>query len=109
MATIVAGRDPRELKLPHRPASFLDAMRGPLPMGASKPSTSKVDPNARGGNPPRKKGLGFRMWTEDEMAALRETVAARHAPAQSGSTYWPTRAFGVAMWCDSGASTSATV
>ena len=67
VATIVAGRD-RRAQTPAQARNFLDAMRG-LFRWAHEAQHIKVDPTLGVKNPPRKKGLGFRMWTEDEMAA----------------------------------------
>jgi hypothetical protein len=66
-ATMVAGRE-RRVKTPHQARHFLDAMRG-LFRWAHEARLVKSDPTAGVKNPPQKKGPGFRMWTEDDMAA----------------------------------------
>jgi integrase len=67
-ASIVAGRE-RRSATPAQARNFLDAMRG-LFKWALGAELVKVDPTAGVTNPPRKRGgAGFRMWTEDEMAA----------------------------------------
>ena len=65
--TIIAGRDRRAATLAQA-RNFLDAMRG-LFRWALDAQHVKVDPTAGVKNPPRKKGPGFKMWTEEEMAA----------------------------------------
>lgn len=66
-ATILAGRE-RRSKTPHQARHFLDAMRGMF-RWALEAQHVKTDPTAGVKNPVRKKGPGFRMWTEEEMAA----------------------------------------
>lgn len=66
-ATITAGRD-RRSDTPAQARNFLDAMRG-LFRWALGAKINKTDPTAGVENPPRVKGPGFRMWTEDEMEA----------------------------------------
>jgi integrase len=66
-ATITAGRE-RRAATPAQARNFLDAMRG-LFRWAKEAELVKIDPTASVKNPKRKKGPGFRMWTEDEMAA----------------------------------------
>jgi site-specific recombinase XerD len=66
-ATIVAGRE-RRAKTPHQARHFLDAMRG-LFLWAHEVEQVRTDPTLGVKNPARKKGLGFRMWTEEDMAA----------------------------------------
>jgi site-specific recombinase XerD len=66
-ATIKAGRD-RRAATPAQARNFLDAMRG-LFRWALEANHVKTDPTAQVKNPKRKKGPGFRKWTEDEMAA----------------------------------------
>ncbi len=76
-ATILAGRE-RRSKTPHQARHFLDAMRG-LFRWALEGQHVKADPTAGVQNPVRKKGPGFRMWTEEEMAAyeLRWPIGTR--------------------------------
>ncbi len=66
-ATITAARDRRALT-PAQARNFLDTMRGAFRWALDAKLIS-TDPTAGVKNPPRKKGPGFRMWTEDEMAA----------------------------------------
>jgi len=66
-ATITAGRD-RRAATPSQARNFLDAMRGLFAWATAAKHVTR-DPTAGAKNPPRKKGPGFRMWTEDEMAA----------------------------------------
>jgi integrase len=66
-ATIAAGRE-RRSKTPHQARHFLDAMRG-LFQWALEAKHVKSDPTAGVKNPPRKSGPGFKMWTEEDMAA----------------------------------------
>jgi integrase len=66
-ATIVAGRE-RRGKTPHQARHFLDAMRG-LFRWAREAKLVKTDPTDGVKNLPQKKGPGFRMWTEEDMAA----------------------------------------
>jgi integrase len=63
--TITAGRD-RRAHTPFQARHFLDAMRG-LFRWAVEAKQRKDDPTAAVKNPRRKKGSGFKMWTEDEM------------------------------------------
>lgn len=65
--TIVAGRERRK-ETPAQSRNFLDAMRG-LFKWAIEAKHCTVDPTIGVKNPPRPKGPGFKMWTEDEMAA----------------------------------------
>jgi integrase len=76
-AAILAGRE-RRSKTPHQARHFLDAMRG-LFRWALEAQHVKIDPTAGVKNPVRKKGPGFRMWTEEEMAAyeLRWPIGTR--------------------------------
>jgi integrase len=76
-ATILAGRE-RRSKTPHQARHFLDAMRGMF-RWALEAQHVKTDPTGGVRNPVRKKGPGFRMWTEDEMAAyeLRWPIGTR--------------------------------
>jgi integrase len=69
-AMIIAGRD-RRAATPAQARNFLDAVRG-LFRWALETNHVKVDPTANVKNPKRKKGPGFRMWTEDEMAAYEQ-------------------------------------
>lgn len=64
---IAAGRERRQ-KTPHQARHFLDAMRG-LFHWALETKHVKSDPTASVKNLPRKKGLGFKMWSEEDMAA----------------------------------------
>jgi integrase len=66
-ATIVAGRERRQ-QTPHQARHFLDAMRGVF-QWALEAKHVKSDPTAGVKNPPNKKGPGFKMWTEEAMAA----------------------------------------
>jgi integrase len=66
-ATIVVGRE-RRAKTPAQARNFLDAMRG-LFKWAADAKFVRVDPTLGVKNPPRKKGAGFRPWTEDDIAA----------------------------------------
>jgi integrase len=66
-ATIVSGRE-RRAATPAQARNFLDAMRG-LFRWALEAGHIRTDPTANVKNLKRKKGPGFRMWTEDEMAA----------------------------------------
>jgi integrase len=76
-ATIRAGRE-RRAATPDQARHFLDAMRG-LFRWALKSGLVKTDPTAGVENPPRRKGDGFRPWTEDDVAAyeLRWPIGAR--------------------------------
>jgi integrase len=76
-AIIVAGRE-RRARTPHQARHFLDAMRGVF-QWALEAKLVKVDPTSGVKNPTRKKGPGFRMWTEEDMAAYerRWPVATR--------------------------------
>jgi integrase len=64
-AVIVAGRDRRAAK-PAAARHFLDTMRG-LFAWAVEAQHVKHDPTAGVSDPARKKGTGFRVWTEDEV------------------------------------------
>jgi integrase len=64
---IRAGRD-RRAATPAQARNFLDAMRG-LFRWALDAKHVVADPTAAVRNPKRKKGPGFKMWTEEEMAA----------------------------------------
>jgi integrase len=66
-AAIEAGRE-RRAATPAQARNYLDAMRG-LFRWALKAKHVKLDPTAGVENPKRRKGPGFKMWTEDEMAA----------------------------------------
>ena len=66
-ASIVAGRD-RRANTPAQARNFLDAMRG-LFHWAVEAQHVKIDPTIGVKSPPRKKGPGFRAWTEDDVAA----------------------------------------
>lgn len=69
-ATIEAGKE-RRATTPHQARNFLDALRG-LFRWAHKAELVKVDPTAGVSNPPRRKGDGFKVWTEDEVAAYEQ-------------------------------------
>lgn len=64
-STIDAGKDARA-STPAQARNFLDAMRGVF-RWARKAGLVKVDPTAGIENPPRRKGDGFRPWTETDM------------------------------------------
>jgi integrase len=66
-ATIVAGRERRK-ETPAQARNFLDAMRGVFKW-AMEAKHCTVDPTVGVKNPRRPRGPGFKMWTEDEMAA----------------------------------------
>lgn len=66
-ATIIAGRE-RRAATSAQARNFLDAMRG-LFRWAADAGMVKADPTIGVKNPPRKKGPGFRPWTEDHVAA----------------------------------------
>ena len=66
-ADIVAGRE-RRSATPAQARHFLDAMRG-LFRWALEAQHLKTDPTFGLKSPQQKKGPGFRMWTEEEMAA----------------------------------------
>jgi integrase len=66
-AAIVAGRD-RRAATPAQARNFLDAMRG-LFRWAKEAQHVTTDPTEGVKNPKRKKGPGFRKWTEEDMAA----------------------------------------
>lgn len=65
--TIAEARD-RRLGAPTQARHFLDAMRG-LFRWAIEAKLVKSDSTVSVKNPKRKKGPGFKMWTEDEMTA----------------------------------------
>jgi integrase len=67
--TIIAGRE-RRAATPAQTRNFLDAMRG-LFRWAADARMVKADPTIGVKNPPRKKGSGFRPWTEDDVAAYQ--------------------------------------
>lgn len=66
-ADIANGRD-RRSATPAQARNFLDAMRGLFRWAASA-GLVKTDPTVAVKNPPRRKGSGFRVWTEDDVAA----------------------------------------
>jgi integrase len=66
-AAIEAGKE-RRAHTPHQCRNFLDAMRG-LFRWAKHAGHVKIDPTAGVSNPPRKQGDGFKVWTEDDVAA----------------------------------------
>lgn len=109
-ATIVAGRD-RCADTPAQSRNFLDAMRG-LFRWAKEAQHVKTDPRFNVKNPKRKKGPGFKMWTEDEMAAYerRWTLGARQRVWLDTLAYAglrPIPGFAAATSFGLGASTSA--
>jgi integrase len=65
-ATITAGRE-RRASTPAQARHFLDTMRGLFRWTVSA-GFAKADPTA-GVTAPKKKGKGFRAWTEDDIAA----------------------------------------
>jgi integrase len=65
--TIIAGRD-RRAATPHQARHFLDAMRGLFRWALSVRHVS-VDPTAGVTSVSRRKGGGFRAWTEEDVAA----------------------------------------
>jgi len=67
VGTITAGRD-RRAATPHQARHFLDAMRG-LFRWAKNAQHVRIDPTTEVSNLPRRAGTGFKMWTEEEMAA----------------------------------------
>jgi hypothetical protein len=66
-AVIAAGRD-RRAHTPAQARNFLDAVRG-LFRWAKEAQHVPADPTEGVKNPKRKKGPGFKKWTEDEMQA----------------------------------------
>jgi integrase len=66
-SVIAAGVD-RRAETPSQARNFLDAMRG-LFRWAAKAGHVDVDPTVETKNPPRPKGSGFPMWTEEQMGA----------------------------------------
>lgn len=68
---IIASRE-RRAGTPAQARNFLDAMRG-LFRWALDAELVTEDPTAGVKNPPRKKGPGFEIWTDAEVAAYRET------------------------------------
>ncbi len=69
-ATIEAGKE-RRTHTPAQARNFLDAMRG-LFRWATAAGLVKVDPTAGVSNPLRKQGEGFKVWTEDDVAAFEK-------------------------------------
>jgi integrase len=63
--SILAGRERRK-DTPAQARNFLDAMRG-LFAWAVKAQMVRINPVVGVENPPRKKGDGFRPWTEDDV------------------------------------------
>lgn len=68
-AAIVAGRERRK-ETPSQAKNFLDAMRGVF-RWALEAELIENDPTANVKNPPKKKGRGFPVWSEDEVAAYQ--------------------------------------
>lgn len=66
-AHIVAGRE-RRSQTPAQARNFLDAMRGLWRWGVEAGHVRR-DPTIGVKNPPRRKGDGFRPWTEDDVEA----------------------------------------
>ena len=75
-SSIIAGRD-RRGATPFQARHFLDAMRG-LFRWAMKAKLVASDPTAGVDNLPRPKTEGFKVWTDDDIAVLREAMAYRH-------------------------------
>jgi integrase len=69
-AHIVEGRERRK-DTPAQARNFLDAMRG-LFAWAVEAGHVRRDPTTGVKNPPRKKGDGFRAWTEDDVDAYEQ-------------------------------------
>lgn len=67
---IVGGRE-RRASTPAQARNFLDSMRG-LFRWAKEAKHVKSDPTAGVRNPPRKKGDGFRPWSEEDVAAFEK-------------------------------------
>jgi integrase len=67
---IVAGRE-RRSATPAQARNFLDAMRG-LFRWAKEAKHVRTDPTAGVKNPPRKKGDGFRPWSEEDVAGFEK-------------------------------------
>jgi hypothetical protein len=65
-ASMVKSRDARK-ETPAQARNFLDAMRG-LFRWALEAEHVKIDPTTGVANPKRKKGGGFLIWTEEEVA-----------------------------------------
>src|SRR6516165_6974656 len=68
--SIERGRD-RRINTPAQARHFLDAMRG-LFRWAVKARIIKTDPTTGVDDPPRPKSDGFRVWTEDDVAAYEQ-------------------------------------
>jgi integrase len=64
---IVQGRE-RRAATPAQARNFLDALRGLFPWAADAGHVRR-DPTLGIKNPPRRKGAGFRPWTEDDVDA----------------------------------------
>ncbi len=64
---IIAGREKRK-DTPAQARHFLDALRG-LFKWAVKANIAETDPTASVDNPQKKKGPGFPVWSEDDVAA----------------------------------------
>jgi hypothetical protein len=69
-ATIEAGRDRRKAT-PSQARNFLDALRGVF-RWAKKAKLIKVDPTADVDAPKRPKTDGFKVWSEDDVAAFEQ-------------------------------------
>ena len=69
-ASIMAGRD-RRAATPSQARHFLDAMRG-LFRWAVKAKLVKVNPTVGVDDPPKPKTHGFKVWSEDDIAAYEK-------------------------------------
>lgn len=78
---IAASRDARSAT-PAQARNFLDCMRG-LFGWAAEAGHIKVDPTIGVKNPPRPKGLGFPVWTEEEVDRYQE-----HWPIGTKERVW---------------------
>jgi site-specific recombinase XerC len=78
---VIAGRE-RRAATPAQSRNFLDCMRG-LFRWALSVKLVRNDPTAGVKNPKRKKGEGFRKWTEEDMAAYE-----RHWPIGTKERVW---------------------
>jgi integrase len=65
---VIEGRDKRAARTPHQARNFLDALRG-LFRWALEAKHVRLDPTAGVKNPKRKKGQGFKPWTEADAEA----------------------------------------
>ena len=104
-AKIKEGRE-RRAHTPGQATHFLYAMRG-LFRWALDAQMVKTDPTVGIKNPPRRRGSGYRPWTEDDVAAYerRRPIGTRNA---CGSMCCYTRGSAAVMPYGSADSTSAT-